>query len=217
MKELMSKEQRLSASPLSVVFLAFSAMTLLPGYPILAGALFVCLGMFYSFQSARENNDILYSVLLPVRKTDVVRAKFRFCWRIEAIACAIMAVLTVLRMTLLKDFGPYVTNVLMPANPVFLGFVLLMFSAFNVVFLGGFFRTAYGIGKPFLGFFLVAVVLIGGGETLHHIPRLRVLAQSGLRPLLIQLAVLAGCGIVSLLLNLAACRKSMSRFEKLDF
>lgn len=43
-------------------------MTMVPGYPILVGAFFVCFGVFQSFQNACVNNDILYTVLLPVKR-----------------------------------------------------------------------------------------------------------------------------------------------------
>ena len=49
---------------------------MIPGYPILCGAFFVCLGIFYTYQQARECDDITYTVLLPVRKRDVVTAKY---------------------------------------------------------------------------------------------------------------------------------------------
>ena len=48
-------------------------MTLLPGYPILCGVFFITLGIFQSFQSAREANDIVFSALLPIAKRDVVK------------------------------------------------------------------------------------------------------------------------------------------------
>ena len=71
MNALLRKEMRLSASVLSYIFIAFAAMTLVPGYPILCGAFFVTLGLFQSFQNAREANDIVYSALLPIAKHDV--------------------------------------------------------------------------------------------------------------------------------------------------
>ena len=57
MRNILGKEMRLSASVLSYLFIAFGLMFLLPGYPILCGAFFVSLGLFQSFQSAREAND----------------------------------------------------------------------------------------------------------------------------------------------------------------
>ena len=65
MRDLLFKELKLSASPITWLFILFGAMFMIPGYPVLCGAFFVTLGIFYSFQAARESNDILYSALLP--------------------------------------------------------------------------------------------------------------------------------------------------------
>ncbi|MBR3258250.1 MAG: ABC-2 transporter permease, partial [Eggerthellaceae bacterium] len=78
MRNLLAKEFRLSAHILSYLFIAFGAMAMIPGYPITLGAFFVCLGLFQTFQAARENNDVLFTALLPVAKTDVVRARYAF-------------------------------------------------------------------------------------------------------------------------------------------
>ena len=117
MKNLLSKEIRLAASPLSYVFLVASLMTLLPGYPILMSAFFICFGVFHSFQHAREANDTLYTVLLPVRKRDFVRAKYAFTCMIQLIGFILCASLTAVRMTVLSTAQPYVANALMNATP----------------------------------------------------------------------------------------------------
>ena len=160
MTNLLTKEFKLCASPLSWIFLAAAGMTLLPGYPILMGAFFVCFGIFHSFQSGREANDVLYTVLLPVRKEDFVRAKFAFTCFIQLLGFVLMAVLTALRMTVLAGGKAYESNALMNATPLFLAFALLIFTAFNCLFLDGFFRTAYKLGIPFLCFGIATLVLI---------------------------------------------------------
>ena len=50
---LLNKELRLSASPLTYLFTLCAASALLPGYPILVGALLVCLGLFYSLHGVK--------------------------------------------------------------------------------------------------------------------------------------------------------------------
>ena len=84
MRNIMRKEMKLSASPLSYLFILFGLMFFLPGYPILCGAFFVTLGIFQGFQYAREANDIVFSSLLPISKKDVVTGKFLFVCFIEA-------------------------------------------------------------------------------------------------------------------------------------
>jgi len=83
MSNILRKELRLSASALSYFFIAFGFMFFIPGYPILCGVFFVTLGIFQSFQNAREANDIVFSALLPIAKKDVVKGKFLFSCFIE--------------------------------------------------------------------------------------------------------------------------------------
>ncbi len=214
MKSLLNKEIRLTAHILSWLFLAFSLMTLIPGYPILVCAFFVCFGIFQTFQNGREANDVLYTVLLPVDKGDAVRARFLFVCFIQLLALALMAVFTAVRMTLLGEAEPYVNNPMMNANLAYLGYVALVFALFNGVFTGPFFRTAYKFGKPFIAFIVLAFVLIAAAETLHHIPGFEFLNGTG------RLGTQAVILIVSLavyaIVTLLSCRRAVRVFEAVD-
>ena len=216
MTNLLNKEFRLAASPLSWIFLVAAGMTLLPGYPILMGAFFVCFGVFHSFQNAREANDVLYTVLLPVRKRDFVGAKYAFACCIQLLGFVLMAALTALRMTVMAGEKPYVSNALMNASPLFLAFALLIFAAFNVCFIGGFFRTGYKFGMPFLSFGIVTLLLIFIGEALHFLPGLGFLNNPAGERLGLQFALLAAAAVIYALATFLSCRASMARFEKID-
>ena len=52
MRNILLKECKLSASPLSFLFIPFGLMFFLPGYPVLCGGFFVTLGNFQSYQKA---------------------------------------------------------------------------------------------------------------------------------------------------------------------
>ncbi len=216
MKNLLIKELRLAASPLSYIFLSASLMTFLPGYPILMSAFFICLGIFQSFQSAREANDIQYSVLLPVAKRDVVRAKYLFVCLIELCGFCLCGAFTALRMTLLGNAAPYVTNALMNANPVYLAFVLLIFASFNFLFVGGFFKTGYKFALPFVSFGAATLILVALAETLRHIPALAFLHTPSGERLGLQFAALGGAAAIYAAVTFLSCRRSERRFEKLD-
>jgi hypothetical protein len=214
-KNLLYKERRLAASPLSYFFLAFSLMTFLPGYPILVGSFFVCLGIFYSFQQARECGDVTYSVLLPVRKRDVVTAKYRFVLEIELAAFLLCAVFTAVRMGLLGQAAVYAQNPMLNANLCYLGFILLNFALFNLIFLGGFFKTAYKFGVPFLIYTAAGILLVAAAEVLHHLPGLEGLNAPD-RVDAPQLAVFGLGLLVFALGTFLSHRASVRRFEQLD-
>ncbi len=216
MNMLLKKEIHLSSMLLTWLFIGFAFMTLLPGYPILCGVFFITLGIYQSFQNAREANDIVYSVLMPVAKRDVVRGKFQFVSLIELLGFALMALLTVLRMTLFQNAAVYRQNALMNANPFFLGMALLLFGMFNVIFVGGFFKTAYKIGKPFVIYIVAAFLTIGAAETLHHVPGLEALNAFGFDHLVFQLSLLLLGALLFIGMTVYACRQACADFEKID-
>ena len=216
MKALLKKEMRLSASILSYLFLGFALMALLPGYPILCGVFFITLGIFQSFQSAREANDIVYSALLPIAKRDVVKGKYLFSIFIELTGFLGMAVLTIIRMSALSDSPVYRQNALMNANPFFLGMALLIFGMFNLIFIGGFFRTAYKFAKPFVTYIIVCFLLIVVAEALHHVPGLEAINAFGFDHIVLQLTLLLGGVLIYILLTGISYHMACVSFEEID-
>jgi len=216
MLNIMRKEMRLSASVLSYLFIVFGIMFLIPGYPILCGAFFVTLGIFQSFQTAREANDIVFSALLPIAKRDVVKGKFLFVCFIELCGFILMAIATVLRMTVLSEAMVYRSNALMNANLFALGMALLIFGLFNLIFVGGFFRTAYKFGKPFVCYIVVSLLAIGAGESVHHFPGLEAVNAFGFGHIMLQLLLFAVGAACYVMLTLISIRYSCKNFEKID-
>ena len=216
MSLMLKKEMRLAALLLTYLFIAFGAMTLIPGYPILCGAFFICLGIFQSFQSAREANDIVYSALLPIAKSEVVKGKYQFAAFIELCGFALMAVLTLVRMTALKDSPVYRQNALMNANLFYLATALLIFGLFNAILVGGHFKTGYNLGKPFIVFSIAAFLVIGLAETLHHIPGLEALNAFAFDHIGLQASLLAGGILLYAALTFLSYRKACANFEKID-
>ena len=216
MSTLLRKEIRLSSLLLTWLFIGFGAMTLIPGYPILCGVFFITLGIYQSFLSAREANDILYAALLPVAKRDVVKGKYQFVMAVELGGFALMAILTLLRMTLLKDAVVYRQNALMNGNPFYLGAALLIFGLFNVIFVGGFFRTAYKIGKPFVIYIITAFLMIGIFEALHHFPGLGAVNAFGFEHMVLQMTLLVGGALLYAGMTALSYQKACADFEKID-
>ena len=215
MNPLLRKEMRLSASILTYIFIIFGVMTLIPGYPILCGAFFITLGVFQTFQSVREANDIVYSALLPVAKHDVVKGKFQFAIMIEMFGFLIMVILTIVRMTVLSDAEVYRENALMNANLFYLGMVLVIFGLYNLVFIGGFFKTAYKL-SPFIPYIIAVFVVIGIAEAMHHIPGLEAVNAFGFDDIGLQICLLLVGVVLFALMTYLSYRKSCSNFEIID-
>lgn len=216
MRNVMIKEMKLSASSLSYLFILFGLMFFLPNYPVLCSVFFVTLGIFQSFQNARETNDILFSALLPIAKRDVVKGKYLFVCFIELCGALVMAIAVMIRMTFLSESVIYKANALMNANFFALGLAFFIFGLFNAVFVGGFFKTAYKFARPFVAYIILAFTTVGIGEALHYFPGLQVLNAFGTEHLSLQLLLLAFGILAFLLLTYVSYRKSCRRFEEID-
>ena len=216
MRNIMRKEMKLSASVLSYLFIAFGLMFFLPGYPVLCGVFFVTLGLFQSFQSAREANDIVFSALLPIAKKDVVKGKYLFVSMIEICGLIVMTAAMIIRMTVLSEAAPYRTNALMNANLFALGAAFFIFGLFNLIFVGGFFKTGYKFAKPFVIYIIIAFLAIGVFEALHHFPGLGSLNAFGTEHFGLQMVMLIIGMVLYALLTLISYKKACRDFEKID-
>ena len=191
-------------------------MFFIPGYPILCGAFFITLGLFQSFQAAREANDIVFSSLLPIAKKDVVKGKYLFVLLIEGCGFLLMVIAAIVRMTALADAPVYRQNALMNANLFALGAVLVIFGLFNLIFLGGFFKTAYKIGRPFVIYIIMGFVLIFVFEALHHVPGLEALNSFGTENMGLQLILLIAGAILFIIMTGLSYKSACKNFEKID-
>ena len=216
MRNILLKELKLSASLLSFLFIPFGLMFFLPGYPILCGVFFVTLGIFQSFQNAREANDMVFSALLPISKRDVVRGKYLFTCAIELCSSLLMTLAVVLRMTVLADSAVYRSNALMNGNLFALGMAFVGFGLFNLIFVGGFFKTAYKFGRPFVGYIIAVFLMMTIAEALHHFPGLGFLNAFGTEHFAVQLLLLGIGAAFYLAVTLLSCKRSCKRFEKID-
>lgn len=216
MNKIFIKELKLSASILSYLFILFGFMFFLPGYPVLCGVFFITLGIFQSYQNYRLSNDIVFSALLPISKNDVVKGKYIFSCFIEICGFIVMTISTIIRMAFFNKASVYVSNALMPANFYSLGLALLIFGLFNIVFIKGFFKTAYKFGRPFVTYIIAAFTVITAGEALIHFPNLDILKTLGFENMVIQTVCLVSGAVLYALLTLVSYRKSIRLFEKID-
>ena len=216
MSNILRKEIKLSSFLITYLFVLFGLMFFIPGYPILCGAFFATLGIFQGFQYAREANDTVFSALLPIAKKDVVKGKFLFVCLIELVTVVVMIIPLVLRMTVFADSAVYRSNALMNANLFALGAAFVIFGLFNLIFVGGFYKTAYKIGRPFVIYIIVSFVAIIVFEALHHFPGLGALNAFGTDNLGLQFILLLAGIAIYVLLTVLSLRRACENFERID-
>lgn len=214
MKNLLYKELRLALHPTNIIFLCFALMVFIPGYPYQVAAFFTCLGVNFLCVTGRENQDIFFTAVLPVRKGDAVRARFLMVILFQVGQMALMALCIVVKDAVL----PLDNTAGLEANAALIGLCLITFGIFNVIFFTRYYKNPRKIGVPFvLG--AVAVFLLIGLEVAssYLVPFVRDRLDT--RYLLFmpeKLAVLAVGAAVYVLLTALARHKSVKAFEALD-
>ena len=92
----------------------------------------------------------------------------------------------------------------------------MIFGLFNYIFVGGFFKTAYNFGKPFVLYVVVAFLVIILAEVLHLVPGFENINAFGVSCLGLQLVLLLGGVLIYILLTFFAYHISQKRFERID-
>lgn len=147
MLKLLAKEIKLTMHPATPLFLALAAMMLIPNYPYEITFFYICLGIFFTCLNGRENNDIIYTLSLPVKKTDIVKARFSL-----VIALEMLQVVLAIPFAMLRQSYPDLprNEAGMDANIALFGISLAMLGLFNIIFFGVYYKNTYKVGKAFV-------------------------------------------------------------------
>lgn len=213
MKTLLYKQLRLACHPMTPVFCLSGIMLLIPNYPYSVAFFYVTLGLFFTFLNMREQKDIYYSALLPLRKRDTVRAAVAFTVLVELLSVVITALFCLLSVKL----QPGKDNAVgMDANLMLLGAGFVLYGVFNLVFFVCLYRSGYKVGAAYLKANLALWPMMLLAEALPHFPSLlwlnRVDAQANLR----QIPILLFGVAVFAVLTILAYRRSARLYERVD-
>ena len=227
MKALLFKELRLAMHPICYVFVAlFPLMILIPSYPIGIGFIYVltCYPiLFLGANKGQQSNDLLYSVLLPVRKKDIVLARI--------LTVVLMQTAFILLSSALYPLSRMINTLVVQSaeNPAEFkipglgldSYVLLLAIAIIGYALADliFFPIYYKKGKSIvmstlftiLGFVAyICIVTIA----LPFVPGFEIMNNMYIG---IQFAVLSGAILFSFLLHFVVYKIASKRLEKVDF
>lgn len=213
MKTLLYKQLRLACHPMTPVFCLSGIMLLIPNYPYSVAFFYVTLGLFFTFLNMREQKDIYYSALLPLRKRDTVRAAVAFTVLVELLSMVITALFCLLSAKL----QPGKDNAVgMDANLMLLGAGFVLYGVFNLVFFVCLYRSGYKVGAAYLKANLALWPMMLLAEALPHFPSLmwlnRVDTQANLR----QIPILLFGVAVFAVLTMLAYRRSARLYERVD-
>jgi hypothetical protein len=214
MRQLWKKEWQLALHPTCLVFLLLACMVLIPSYPYYVVFFYTGLGVFFTCLSGRENQDVFYTMLLPVSRRQLVGARMGTAVGLELVQLVLVGLLSLLRRRLgLPDNAAG-----MEANLALLGLSLLMLGLFHVAFFGYYYGGVHRVGRA---------LLLGGGVELVYIavveamtftvPLFRDRLDTQDPAFLGEKLLVLGVGLVGYgLLTCLAYHISCKRFEALD-
>ena len=144
---LLKKEITLGNSAQTMIwFICCFGMFFIPNYPVYIGPFYITLSIFMTFGMNQVSHDTLYTVLLPVRKIDTVKARFLFCGMLEVVSIFFAVIAGLIR---------YFAKFPEPQSGIgitvaFLGLQLIIYSIFNSIFLGNVYKDPVKPGKLYL-------------------------------------------------------------------
>lgn len=211
---LVTKEVALVMHPMTLVVLGLSALVLVPNWPYAVILLYACLCPYFNAQSAREQRDLDYVATLPVSRREVAAARVAATALSDAACVALMGSFSLLRPLV----GTPETVVGMPPNLAFLGFSLLTFAVFDLVYYALYFRDPSRVGVPLVAASVPTLAVMLGFEAAPYLSPAfsELLAQPGLANLGAQVAVLAAGAIAFVAGHLLAARLAGRAFERVD-
>ena len=213
MKTLLYKHFRLVCHPMTLVFCLFGLLLLIPSYPYTLTFFYVMLGLFFTFLNGREQKDIYYSALLPIRKRDTVCASVLFMLAVELVSLLVAVPFAVLSVRINPLGG---NTVGLEANASLFAAALLLYAIFNAIFLPVFYKTAYKVGASFLKAIIPVSAAMIVCEALPHFPGMAWLedctaeGQLRLLPVVAIAALIYGGGMY------LAYQKAAGNYEKVD-
>ncbi len=209
---LLYKEFRLALHPNLIVFTLMGPLILIPGYPYTMVFLFSLIGNFINLMYTRENNDIYYSALLPLKRSEVVLGKWLVLLISQLLTIVISIPFAFLRLRLLSMPNP----VGIEANVALYGFGLIIFSCFNFIFLTSYFQTGYKVGASFLKALAPATFIAIIVEVLVHFPQLAWLDSVTFDGQIKQLLILAIGLLIYLVAMWRTYKVSVRRFSQVN-
>ncbi len=214
MTQLLKKELVLSMHPTVWIFMGLSAFLLIPNYPYYITFFYTGLAIFFTCLSGRENNDVFYTMTLPVSKKSIVQARFEAVILVEMLQMLTAVLFTVVRYAL----GMPGNDAGMDANIAFFGFSFVLLGLFNLVFFTAYYKNLDKVGRSFMYASTVMFLYIAVAETLVFINPFvhNVLDTPDPQNLTAKLFVLAIGIALYIGLTFLGYKESVKRFEKQD-
>ncbi|MET3544350.1 MFS family permease [Paenibacillus favisporus] len=144
MYNLVMKDLKLGINPLFFIMpVVLGALMLIPGWLYFIVLLYFCwITVPNIFGQFRAQNDLMFTSMMPVTKTDMVKARVLVIVILEMLHLVMAVIFGTINIFLYPDltyyfFGPYAG---------FWGLCFVMLGIFNMLFIPMYYKTAYKYG-----------------------------------------------------------------------
>ncbi|GLX68200.1 ABC-2 transporter permease [Paenibacillus glycanilyticus] len=196
--------------------------------PVLTGALMLIPGWIYMvvlfyfcwitipnmLAGVRTQNDLMFTALLPVTKSDIVKAKVSVIVILELLHIVFAIIFGMINLSLYPD----VVNYFFAPHMGFWGLCFVMLGIFNIFLLSLYYKTAYKYG-------VATAVAIGGAMLFAVLTQWIALQNSyvhdifygtGIDDTVVQLSILIAGILIFIALTVIGYRMANQRFLKVE-
>ena len=154
MKALLYKEFKLAMHPLCYLFiLVFPLMMLIPSYPLAISFIYVLVAyplLFLGANKGQQSNDLLFSVLLPVRKKDIVMARVITVLLMQVMTIAMSLIIYPIALYSSYTASQVAEEIVVPglgfnSYVLLLAFVIVSFALADLIFFPLYYRNGKSI------------------------------------------------------------------------
>jgi hypothetical protein len=224
MKNLLYKELKLCLNPQLIIFACFSVFVMIPDWPSTVAFIYILAGLATVFPRALADKDIMYSVMLPVRKGDVVKSKTLLIVAVEAFAILISIPAALVKALFIdpaliaaatdpSDAG-YISAV--SPNMMAYGSVLIAFGVYALILIPWYFKNPAKVNWPQLVSMLAATLVLGLGIAAQVLLSVLAPTLNGATVFWIQFSYLLGGFLIYVFFTYLAERLGEKAFAKVD-
>lgn len=218
MKKLLYKEIVLCTNIQIILFTCFSLFVLIPAWPPAIAFIYPLSGLMALFPTCLANKDIEYTSLLPIKKTDIVKAKALYLGLIEIVVVLLATIAGLVRFFLypVPDDPDQLAYFLATRPSIsLLGFAFMSFGVMNLVLLSMYYRDPYKrLTGPNIVSLVVCIILLSVGSlVIAFIPALREYDTIGL---IAQLSTLGAGILLFVLFSFLGYKGGAKAFTSID-
>jgi hypothetical protein len=228
MKNLLRKEFLLSSNPQLIIFLFFGALVVIPSWPSMVAMIYVLGGFATIFPRALADQDIQYTAMLPIRKSDVVVGKGVYVVLLELASLLFSIPFALVKILAIdpalnkvaeanSDYGNVTFTLATEPGLGAYGYVLLAFGIFNLILFPWYYKNPAKVNIPPLIALLGAGATLGLGIGLGYMSFELTGASSANWLFWLSESLTLALGLLAfVLLTIIALKKACKNFDKID-